>query len=76
VKRVAGTRRQPTKALLTSELPFIRVYSPVTTEMTNEVMAMWRKSVGNQTGRTWCVARENDLFVRLYMLPERRHGST
>jgi hypothetical protein len=74
MKRVAGQRREPRRQTLTSELPFIRVYSPVTTELSSEVMAMWRKSVGDMTGRTWCVARENDLFVRLYLLPARRNG--
>jgi hypothetical protein len=74
VKRVAGHRREPLRRALSSELPFMRVYAPQTVEMGEEVMALWQKAIGEQTGRTWCIARENDLFVRVYMLPAKRHG--
>lgn len=52
----------------------MRVYAPQTVELGEEVMSMWQKTIGEQTGRTWCMARENDLFIRLYLLPARRNG--
>jgi hypothetical protein len=72
MKRVAGMRRMPRRRALTSELPFMRVYAPQTVELGEEVMAMWQKSIGEATGRTWCMARENDLFIRFYLLPRAR----
>lgn len=67
MRRVAGRRRRRPDP--SGELAYMRHYAPNDGTTTPEALRLMGEALAQQTGRLWCVARENDLYLRMYLLP-------